>query len=222
MDAVIDKFKSLRLKNCAQNLPDVLEHPIDGRDIKEGDVIVLLQSRGFRSNGYSLVRRIMENTFGEEWHNASYDEKITWGEKLLTPSIVYCKAVNHLIENGIIPSGIAHITGGGLADNIARALKDNKLGAKLDNIFPPADFVKKVQELGDVKEEQAYRIWNMGNGMAIILDEALADKAVEMINSNDLGLAYKAKKAGVTIAQQTIIIHSKGCNAGVLEYSAEI
>lgn len=199
-------------------LPAKLTNPIDGRDIKSGDIIITLESRGFRSNGYSLVRKIMETNFGKEWHNEKYNETITWGEKLLTPSIVYCTAINELIHNNIIPSGIAHITGGGLADNIARALKDSKLGARLDNIFSPADFVQKIQQLGSIEEKQAYRIWNMGNGMAIIIDADKADDAVELLNSK----SFSAKKAGRVIDEQKILISSKGAYPDLLEYEAEI
>lgn len=203
-------------------LPDQLVEPVDGRHIKSGDTVILLKSRGFRSNGYSLVRRIMETKFGAEWHAAAYNDEITWGEKLLTPSIVYCNIINHLITNGVIPSGIAHITGGGLADNIARALKDNNLGAELDNIFAPPDFVKDVQKFGNVSEDQAYRIWNMGNGMAVIIDSSNADAALELIHSKEMDNRYNARKAGYVISDQKIIIQSKGKNPSRLEYNAEI
>jgi len=62
---------------------------IDGRSVKAGDLLIALKSRGFRSNGFSLLRRIMENKFGSEWHKADYKSGKTWGEILLTPSLIY-------------------------------------------------------------------------------------------------------------------------------------
>jgi len=196
-------------------LPDELEKPIDGTAVKAGDAIVSIASRGFRSNGFSLVRRVMKEQFGGNWHNKKYDENRTWGELLLTPCLIYCRVVSDLIKQGIIPNGISHVTGGGLADNLGRVLKENKLGAILDNIHEPAEFVKKLQELGKVDEELAYRVWNMGNGMLLVMGADKAEAATAFLNEK----GFKARIAGKITEEQKITINTKGINSQVLEYT---
>ncbi|MDN5354777.1 MAG: phosphoribosylformylglycinamidine cyclo-ligase [Candidatus Cloacimonadota bacterium] len=195
-------------------LPPILKRPVSGADAKAGDKIISLKSRGFRSNGFSLVRKVMEDNFGENWHQEKYDSTTTWGKKLLTPSLIFCNPVSQLISQGIELHGIAHITGGGLVDNLNRVLKLNKLGAELDDIYAPPAFVKKVQEIGKISEEQAYRLWNMGNGMLLICPEKSADKIVE----NMAELRYDAKICGQVTAERQICIQSKGINAQELCY----
>jgi len=196
-------------------LPDELEKPIDGTAVKAGDAIVSIASRGFRSNGFSLVRRVMKEQFGADWHNEKYDDNRTWGELLLTPCLIYCRVVSDLIKHGIIPNGISHVTGGGLADNLGRVLKENKLGAELNNIHEPAEFVKKLQELGKVEEELAYRVWNMGNGMLLVMDAEKAEAAVAFLNEK----GFNAKVAGKVTEDEKITIMTKGINSQKLEYT---
>ncbi len=196
-------------------LPDELVKPIDGTAIKAGDAIISIASRGFRSNGFSLVRRIMKEQFGDNWHNKYYSEDKTWGEMLLTPCIIYCRVITELIKSGLIPNGISHVTGGGLADNLGRILKENKLGAELNNIHEPAEFVKKLQELGKVKEELAYRVWNMGNGMLVVIDNEKVNAAVAFLN----GKGFQSKIAGKVTENSNIIITTKGMNPKEIIYS---
>ncbi|MCK4813771.1 MAG: phosphoribosylformylglycinamidine cyclo-ligase, partial [Candidatus Marinimicrobia bacterium] len=143
-------------------LPEGMK-PIDGSEIQSGDTVIALKSRGFRSNGYSLLRRIMEDKFGPTWHNAPYYDG-TWGEVLLTPSLIYSPLIAALRKTGHDLKGITHVTGGGLGDNFARVLKVSGNGAELTDIFEPLSFMPEIQRIGKVSEEQAYRLWNMGNG----------------------------------------------------------
>lgn len=187
---------------------------IDGKNIRSGDAIIALKSRGFRSNGFSLIRRIMEKKFGPEWHKSEYEKDVSWGEVLLTPSLIYTPLVASLIKQNIKINGIVHVTGGGLADNLSRILKINQLGANLTDIFEPLPVMKKVQELGQISEEQAYQLWNMGNGMLIILNEDQVDSALEQIKQND----YQARECGQIIDKFTITIESKGMQSKKLLY----
>lgn len=173
-------------------LHESLEKPIDGSSIEVGDVVISLRSRGFRSNGFSLIRRIMQQTYGDLWHIQSYDEETTWGEKLLTPSLVFSPAVMSLLNAGLQVNGIAHITGGGIADNFQRVLKKVGVAAELDNLFPPHLVMQKLQKLGDVEIEKAYLYWNMGNGMLIVLPQSSADEALSLLQDAD----YEARIAG--------------------------
>lgn len=192
-------------------LPDNMEKPIDGTTVKAGDVIISLKSRGFRSNGFSLLRKIMQANFGDEWHKEAYDETKTWGEALLTPSLIYCTLVNKIIQSNIIPKGIAHITGGGLADNFRRVLKTTHLGANLNNLFEPLEVIQKVMDLGKVKSEDAYLYWNMGNGMLMVVDESEVDKVLSLAEA----AGYKARAAGVITQNSDINI---ACGTVQLNY----
>lgn len=179
---------------------------IDGRSIKPGSVVIALKSRGFRSNGFSLLRKIMEENFGKEWHQTPFDHETTWGQKLLTPSLIYSPFISHLLRQGITLQGCVHITGGGIGDNIQRILKVNALGADLDNIFEPLDVMQQVQKLGSVSEAQAYQLWNMGNGMLLISDET----QVERILKEAAARSYEARPCGHITGNKKITIKSRG------------
>ena len=164
-------------------LHDKLEGPIDGSGIQAGNAVIALQSRGFRSNGFSLLRKIMNEQFGEEWHTAEYDSTTSWGEALLTPSRLFAPAICGLLDAGFQIKGIAHITGGGIKSNFQRVLKVNQLGAVLDNLFAPLPVMQKVMELGGVSQEEAYTYWNMGNGMLFVADVDKADAIVDALGA---------------------------------------
>lgn len=181
-------------------LHPTLDAPIDGRDLCEGDIVVALQSPGFRSNGFSAIRRIMQTCFGDNWHNVNYNQNQTWGEVLLTPCLIYAPAIEALLDADIRPKGMAHITGGGIADNFRRVLKVNQLGADLDNLFPPSDFMLALQAMGHISDEQAYTWWNMGNGMLIALSGGDALKALARLKDKD----YQAKAVGKIISEKII------------------
>lgn len=179
---------------------------IDGSRIAAGDTLLALKSRGFRSNGFSLLRRIMQDAFGEEWHKAAYSDEMTWGEALLTPSLIYSPLIAALQKKGINLKGIAHITGGGIGDNFARVLKVSRFGALLDNLFEPLPVMRKVQELGQVPEEQAYRLWNMGNGMLLVTAPEEAEKIMQICKENE----YQVQVCGKIREEAGIEIISKG------------
>lgn len=174
-----------------------LKRPIDGSDVQTGDVVIALQSRGFRSNGFSLLRKIMLEQFGEEWHTAEYDGTTSWGEALLTPSRLFAPAICRLLDADFQIKGVAHITGGGIENNFQRVLKVNKVGAILDNLFAPLPVMQKVMELGGIDREAAYTYWNMGNGMLFVTD---AEKASAIMDT--LGAAkYNSKLVGKIVAE---------------------
>ena len=177
---------------------------ITGEKVKVGDKIITLRSDGFRSNGFSLVRHILEKHFGEDAYMHPYEEESpapilsnhtvekSWGAKVLTPSKIYYSLIMDLHgrfkEQGKVDiHGIVHITGGGIEGNVPRVLKNSasakesgvKLGATLTNLFPPHEMMTRLQQMGNVSDEEAYRVWNMGNGMMIIVDEKDVDTVLE-------------------------------------------
>ena len=88
---------------------------------------------------------------------------------MLSPSIVYHKAVHAVLEK-VTVHGITHVTGGGIPSKLRRVLKESGLGASLDSLFDPHEALQDIVKLGSVPLEEAYKTWNMGNGMLIIID----------------------------------------------------
>ncbi|MEA1986048.1 MAG: AIR synthase-related protein [Candidatus Marinimicrobia bacterium] len=181
---------------------------ITGADIKVGDKIISLKSRGFRSNGFSLIRKIMNDAFGDDWHNEKYSKNETWGEKLLTPSLIYTPLIIRILANDFPINGITHITGGGIIDNFSRSLKVSGFGANINDVYEPLPVMKEIQKIGNVSEEQAYRLWNMGNGMFIVVDEKDSENILQLINSTE----YQAKICGEIIEENIISMQTKSNN----------
>lgn len=145
----------------AVNRPDL----IDGSQIQAGDVLIGLPSSGFHSNGYSLVRKIFTPDLWEK----NYPELgETLGEALIRPTRIYVKTVLPLIESRKV-LGMAHITGGGLTENIPRILPEG-LGIKIARSAwqVPALFTL-LQRLGEVEEAEMLRTFNMGIGFVLIV-----------------------------------------------------
>ena len=184
---------------------------ITGNEIKPGDMIIALHERGFRSNGFSLVRYILEKEFDENIYNKPSPFGKSWGEMILKPSIIYSSALLELLgrfgeDRKFNIKGIAHITGGGIPGNFNRILKRTGLGADFNDLFPPSAMVKEIQKIGNVSEAEAYKTWNMGNGMMIVIDKEDADMVLN-------ALSCEAKIVGSVIEDKKIIISSKGANS---------
>lgn len=182
-------------------LHDSLEQPIDGSVMEAGDVLIALKSRGFRSNGFSLIRRVMQATFGDTWHTEAYSDTQTWGEALLTPSLIFAPAITALLDAGCLLKGIAHITGGGIEDNLKRVLKTKQLGAVLDNLYEPLPVMKALQKLGNIPNEKAYLYWNMGNGMLMAVAENEVEKVLKTLEAK----GYEAQVAGRLTAESGVV-----------------
>lgn len=154
---------------------------IDGKNICEGDVIIGLPSTGVHSNGFSLVRKLVEVS-GVKLDQ--YDEKLgeTYGEALLKPTKLYVKAIKAAKEAATL-KGIAHITGGGFIENIPRTLPEG-VSAKmnLNAIEKPAiyGFLEEVSGLGI---EELYNTFNMGIGMIIVVAPEDTDKVLNALHA---------------------------------------
>jgi phosphoribosylformylglycinamidine cyclo-ligase len=158
---------------------------IDGSKIKAGDVIISLRESGLRSNGFSLARYILKNRFGENWHKQIFRGK-PWGEWLLTPSQVYHSAILSLVgrygEKGKLEvKGIAHITGGGVEGNLPRIFREKKLGAALPHLWPATPWMEELIRLGKVSREEAREVWNLGNGMLIVVAKKDVVKTIQLL-----------------------------------------
>lgn len=189
---------------------------LTGHEVQVGDKIVALREKGFRSNGFSLARKILVNSYGEQWHKQEFEGKLL-GNLVLEPSIIYSKLICEL--NGGFAGeakakihGVIHVTGGGVPGKLGRVLKINAFGAKLDNLFEPATVMLHLQELGKVEDTEAYRAWNMGQGMLVITPEP--EKVIAQAKKHGID----AQVAGKVTAESGIRIASKGVNKENLEF----
>ncbi|SIS59345.1 phosphoribosylformylglycinamidine cyclo-ligase [Salimicrobium flavidum] len=151
---------------------------ITGDDVEEGDVLVGLPSSGVHSNGFSLVRAIVEQ------NGLSLEEKYSLsaplGDVLLTPTAIYVKDIQTLRQRTNL-HGIAHITGGGFYENIPRMMPEG-LGAKIDvSRFSTPEIFPFLKHYGKLTDEDMYGTFNMGIGMVIAVTEEDAQKAVETV-----------------------------------------
>lgn len=155
---------------------------LDSSKIKAGDAIVGIASSGVHSNGFSLVRKVFN--INEQNLKSFYPELgMSLGESLLTPTKIYVKPVLDLLSKVDVKS-ISHITGGGFYENIPRALPEG-IAAKIDKASydVPAIF-KLIQREGGIPEHDMYNTFNMGIGMALVVDKADAQRTVEILKAN--------------------------------------
>ena len=175
--------------------------PIEGGQIRAGDAVVALRGAGFRSNGFSLVRAILEDAYGPSWHEVPSVDGRSWGQAALTPSFLFTPSILALIDAGVPLRGVGHITGGGIPSKFGRVLKKSGLGARLDGLFPPEAAVCKLMELGRVDFETAYRQWNMNNPMLLVVPSEAVSQTLSILQAR--GVA--AQTAG-EIAPGPIVI----------------
>lgn len=151
---------------------------IDGKSLKEGDIAIGLYSSGVHSNGFSLVRASMKQAGVSLDDKFSEEESI--GEKLLRPTKIYAKEIGSLQEN-LDLKAVAHITGGGLYENVPRVLGDD-LGVDFDLSKLDLDPIfSKIQEWGNIDTDEMYHTFNMGVGMVVFVDEKDKDLALDLL-----------------------------------------
>ena len=155
---------------------------IDNAKVKAGDAVIGIASSGVHSNGFSLVRKVF-NINDQKLKGFVPELGKSLGEALLTPTRIYVKPVLELISK-VEVKGISHITGGGFYENIPRMLPEG-ISAKIRKgswtMLPIFDLIQKE---GNISEHDMYNTFNMGIGMAVVVDKADAEKAVEILNAN--------------------------------------
>jgi phosphoribosylformylglycinamidine cyclo-ligase len=138
--------------------------------VRDGDIVVGLHSPNLRSNGFSLVRAVMG------------DDAVRHAAELLAPSVIYAPAVLAAVETGAVHSA-AHITGGGIVDNLARSLPEG-LGVTVDTTaWDPPDCFGLVASHG-VGEEEMFATFNMGIGFALVIDRAGVDSVLSAVETH--------------------------------------
>ena len=150
--------------------------------IKKGDIIIALSSSGIHSNGFSLVRKIL-NINNSNINNVVKElGKKSIGEILLTPTKIYVKPILKLLKK-IKVKGISHITGGGFCENIPRCIP-NGLCAEIEkNKIKILPIFKYIQKIGNIEERDMFNTFNMGVGMCIIVSKKDAEKTIEILSS---------------------------------------
>ena len=152
---------------------------VTGESISPGDVIIGIASSGIHSNGYTLVRKIIENndlSYTDMFPDGFYPGK-TIGEMLLTPTQIYVKEIVELLKK-VNVHGLAHITGGGLR-NLPRLNKNVKFVIN-DNLTPQPIF-RFIQKYGNIDNKEMYQTFNMGMGFAVIVSEEDADETTKIL-----------------------------------------
>ena len=153
---------------------------ITGRTITAGDVVLGLASSGAHSNGYSLIRKIIERSgavLSSDFHGQSL------GEALLAPTRLYVKPLLELMQH-LPVKGMAHITGGGLLENIPRILPDNLCAVLQRSVWDMPPLFKWLQAEGNIAEREMYRTFNCGIGMAVVVSPEHVQQAQKLLRAS--------------------------------------
>ena len=150
---------------------------ISGKDIKEGDFLIGLGSNGIHSNGFSLVRKVLFDHCNYKLDFKPEDWNHNLKEELLKPTRIYVKTVLELLADFKI-KGIAHITGGGLLENIPRILADDLAASLVEKSWFRPKVFNFIKEKGNIAKKEMYRTFNMGIGMVLIVDPKIGEKVL--------------------------------------------
>ncbi|MGV0754002.1 phosphoribosylformylglycinamidine cyclo-ligase [Empedobacter brevis] len=150
---------------------------IDGSKIKAGQTIIALPSSGFHSNGFSLIRKIFPD-FNEEFEGKPLFET------LLVPTKLYQNDIFKIKDAEIEMSGIAHITGGGLIENVPRIINDGLTAVIEKTKIHVPTVMQELAKRGNIAEEEMFGTFNMGVGMVVIVDQTDAEKVLNIIDGS--------------------------------------
>jgi len=152
---------------------------VSGANIKAGDILIGLASNGAHSNGYSLVRRIIAT------HKVDLSMRLhgaTLSDLIMAPTRIYVKPVLSLMKH-VPVKGMAHITGGGLLENVPRVLPENVVAQLDEKSWKTPVLFDWLRETGNVAQKEMYRTFNCGIGMVLIVDSGNSDAALDHLNA---------------------------------------
>lgn len=152
------------------------EEAVLGTDIVPGDVVVAFSSSGLHTNGYSLARKLFFDLGGYTVDSKIPELEQTVGEALLVPHINYTKPVLHMLDQKISIKGMAHISGGGVLENIPRILPARCAVEIQKNKCPVLPIFNVLKSLGQLDEQELYRTFNMGVGLVMIVAQDAVDE----------------------------------------------
>lgn len=151
-------------------------------DVKKNNVIIAIESSGFHSNGYSLLRKVIEDKSIKLYKKAPFNKNKSFEEILLKPTNIYCKLIKKLKSNVRI-NGITHITGGGLIDNPPRSFSDNLSVTLNMNSYEIDPMFHWIKETANLSWKELLNTFNCGVGLLIYLDKDEVDKAMLEISN---------------------------------------
>ncbi|WP_066637173.1 phosphoribosylformylglycinamidine cyclo-ligase [Desulfolucanica intricata] len=157
---------------------------IDGKQIEIGDRLIGLPSSGLHSNGYSLARKALLEVAGYTLEHYHPDLGRTVGEEMLEPTRIYARQVQSLIGQYNL-KGLAHITGGGLTENIPRILPPGTGVVIERRQWPVPRVFNLIQEIGKITDPEMLRTFNMGIGLVLVVSKEEADGLMSLLNSMD-------------------------------------
>ena len=154
---------------------------ITGSSIVPGDMVLGMASNGAHSNGYSLVRKIMERSKPDL--SAPFDGDRTLADAIMAPTRIYVKPLLALMQSLTI-KGMAHITGGGITENVPRVLPGNVVAEIDSSSWKMPKLFHWLQEQGNVAMQEMYRTFNCGIGMVVIVDKNDAERAISLLEAS--------------------------------------
>ena len=163
---------------------------ITGQAIHPSDVVLGLQSSGLHTNGYSLARKLFFEIGGYDVNDTIPELEKSVGLTLLEPHINYTNNIFNLLDKDIEVKGIAHITGGGLIENIPRILPDGCCVEIHKGSWPAVPIFNVMQSIGSVDENEMYHAFNMGIGMIIIAAPDQVNSIKKIVDVHEIGFVF--------------------------------
>ena len=157
------------------------EKIIDGKRLAQGDTLIGLASTGVHSNGFSLVRKVLDVEHADLTSPVDQLGGKSLGEALLTPTRIYVKAIKALLKAGIDIHAVSHITGGGFYENVPRMMTDGLTARIRLDSFPKLPIFQLIQDKGNIPQRDMYNTFNMGIGMILALPAGQAQQALSVL-----------------------------------------
>lgn len=169
---------------------------IDGTKVQPGDVLLALPSSGLHTNGYSLARKVFEGWDLEEPRAELRGQSLA--DALLEPHRSYLEPVSKLLDAGIEIKAMAHITGGGVYENLPRVLPEGLGGEIATGTWPIPPIFPLIRRIGNVHQDEMFRVFNMGLGYILVLGESEAVKVTTLL-SESCRVGYIIERSGITV-----------------------
>ena len=157
------------------------EKIIDGKRLAQGDTLIGLASTGVHSNGFSLVRKVLDVEHADLTSPVEQLGGKSLGEALLTPTRIYVKAIKALLKAGVDIHAVSHITGGGFYENVPRMMTDGLTARIRLDSFPKLPIFQLIQDKGNIPQRDMYNTFNMGIGMILALPADQAQQALSVL-----------------------------------------
>lgn len=164
---------------------------IDGSRVKPEDKVIGIASSGLHSNGYSLARKLLFDSGDFNLDDHTKELAYPLGQELLTPSFIYAPAVLKVAQECDLKA-VAHVTGGGITDNLPRAIPDNMNAEIYLGTWPVKNIFTFIQRVGDIDLFEMMRVFNMGLGMLLVVGAAEVRKVLQVLDIN----LYRAYEVG--------------------------